>query len=85
MRREDILAQLKEIISLNFELPIELISPQSQFRANLGMDSLALVDLTFFVKHSFGIDEKLNKYQSLLSVDDLVDFIHAHLNAQVQP
>lgn len=85
MRREDILAQLKEIITLNFELPMELISPEAQLRANLGMDSLALVDLTFFIKHSFGIDEKLNKYQHLLTVGDLADFIHAHLNEQVKP
>ncbi len=75
MTRDDILAQLKEIITLNFEIPEDLVTQDAEFRAHLGMDSLDLVDLTFFIKHAFGIEEGVHAYKSLKTVGDVLEFV----------
>ena len=77
MTRDDILNEVREIITLNFELDPELLTEDAEFRAHLGMDSLDLVDLTFFIKHAFGIDEGVHAYKKLLTIGDVVGFVHA--------
>jgi acyl carrier protein len=85
MNREEILHAVRDLIALNFELPAATITPAAALRADLGMDSLALVDLTFFVKQTFGIQDKIQSYQGIITVDDLVTFIEAAQQRAAQP
>ncbi len=76
MTRNDILSEVREIITLNFELEPDLLYEDAEFRAHLGMDSLDLVDLTFFIKHAFGIEEGVHAYKKLMTIGDVVGFVH---------
>lgn len=75
MTRQDILNELKQIIELNFEIAADRLSEEAEFRAHLGMDSLDLVDLTFFIKHKFGIEEGVHAYKALKTLGDVADFV----------
>jgi len=81
MTREAILTQLRELITLNFEIPADMVTPEASWRGNLGMDSLDLVDMTFFIKRHFGVDEKAHAYRGLATVGDVVEFIHERVQA----
>lgn len=48
---------------------------KSTFRGELGMDSLDVVDLVFFIKQEFGVDAKMEAYRELHTVDKVVRFI----------
>ena len=60
---------------MNFELDPELLTPDAELRAHLGMDSLDLVDLTFFVKHRFGIEDGADAYKNLRTLGDIAGFV----------
>ncbi|MBK05495.1 MAG: hypothetical protein CL920_35225 [Deltaproteobacteria bacterium] len=76
MTQEQILQQLCEIITVNFGISTEHITPDAAFRANLGMDSLDLVDMTFFINKTFDINEDASQYHDLVTVQDVVTFVH---------
>ena len=79
MNQEVILLQLRQIINTNFGVPLEHITPESSFRANLGMDSLDLVDLIFFVGKNFAVDKPVEAYHELVTVQELASFIYVQL------
>ena len=47
----------------------------STLRGDLGMDSLDVVDLVFFIKQSFGVDVRMEEYRDLHTTDKLVAFV----------
>ena len=80
MTKEQIFAKLSQIIQVNFAVPSEHITLAASFRANLGMDSLDLVDLIYFIHQTFGMEEPVQAYHDLETLTMLVDFIHEKLN-----
>ena len=80
MTKEQIFAKLSQIIQVNFAVPSEHITLNASFRANLGMDSLDLVDLIYFIHQTFGMEEPVQAYHDLNTLDLLVDFIHERLH-----
>lgn len=82
MNRDAILDQLREIITLNFEIAPALLTPEAQLKGHLGMNSLDLVDLTFFIKRTFGLDAKPQEYHGVQTLGDVAAFIEARLSAE---
>ena len=80
MTKEQIFAELSQIIQVNFAVPSEHITLTASFRANLGMDSLDLVDLIYFIHQTFDMEEPVQAYHELETLTMLVDFIHEKLN-----
>ena len=81
MTKEQIFAKLSQIIQVNFAVPSEHITFDASFRANLGMDSLDLVDLIYFIHQTFDMEEPVQAYHDLNTLNLLVDFIHDRLHA----
>lgn len=80
MTRDAILDQLRELIVLNFEIAPELLTPEALLKGHLGLNSLDLVDLTFFIKRAFGVDAKPQEYHGVQTLGDVVAFIEARLS-----
>ena len=78
MTEDDILAQLREIVAVNFEIAPERLEAGAALRADLGLDSLELVDLTFFIKRAFGIQKPPGAYRGLETLGDVAAFVRAH-------
>jgi acyl carrier protein len=74
-RDEAIFAQVRDLLTANFNIPAEKITPQATFRGNFGMDSLDVVDLVFFLQKTFGVTADLEDYRELHTMQKLVRFI----------
>lgn len=82
MTKEQIFANISQIININFAVPSEHITLEASFRANLGMDSLDLVDLIYFIHQTFDMEEPVQAYHELNTVTLLVDFLYEKLHAK---
>jgi acyl carrier protein len=72
---ERIFGQVRDILTANFNIPAEKITPQATFRGNFGMDSLDIVDLVFFLQKTFGVSADLEEYRELHTMQKLVRFV----------
>jgi acyl carrier protein len=81
MTPADVLSTLREILERDFHIPPEKVTPEATFRGTLGMDSLDVVDLIFFLEKAFALNAGLDAYRELHSVRKLCDFVVARTSA----
>jgi len=76
MSRDDIVKMVNEVFEQEFELDGELLVPEAQIFAELGLDSLDTVDLVVALQKKFGVvirgDERVRNIRTL---EDLYGFI----------
>ncbi len=82
MTREEVHETVKALLITNFNIPGDKITPGAQFRANLGMDSLDIVDFVFFLRQKFGVSDDLDDYRDLHTMEKLCDFIVSRTGAE---
>jgi acyl carrier protein len=81
MTNADVLSTLREILERDFKIPADKVTPEATFRGTLGMDSLDVVDLIFFLEKAFALNAGLEAYRELHSVRKLCDFVVARKSA----
>ncbi len=74
------------IISSSSDVPVEQITPQSHVMKDLGVDSLAFLDITFEIDQTFGIKLPVEEWMARVNEgkekgDDL--FIVGNICAQI--
>jgi acyl carrier protein len=74
---DEVLASVREILVRDFNIPAEKVTPEAQFRGSLGMDSLDVVDLIYFLERAFGLNAGLEAYRELHTVRKLCEFVVA--------
>ncbi len=77
MTEAQALERVRDILVDNFSVPAEKVTDEAAFRATLGMDSLDIVDLIFFLRQSFGVSDDVDDYRELHTVGKLCAFIVA--------
>jgi acyl carrier protein len=76
MDHEEVLAGLRQLIASSVpDLPVEDIGPDSNFQADLGLDSLSTIDLVVKVERDFGLSIPDDAIPVLATVNDLADFV----------
>jgi len=75
MTRAEILGKVRVILLENFSIPEVKVTDHATFRANLGMDSLDVVDFIFFLQQGFDIKDTLEDYRELHTVEQLIDYL----------
>ena len=75
MTNEEVLAQLRGILQRDFNIPPEKVTLEAQFRGSLGMDSLDVVDLIYFLERAFQLNAGLEAYRELHTVKKLCAFV----------
>ncbi len=78
MTEAEVTETIKGILTANFAIPEERITPDAQFRSTFGMDSLDIVDLVFFLRQTFGVTDEMEDYRDLHTFEKLVGFILRH-------
>lgn len=84
MTSEEVTAELKSILQRDFAISPEKVTPEATFRGTLGMDSLDVVDLIFFLEKGFGLNAGMEAYRELHSVRKLVAFVVERKQEQAQ-
>jgi len=64
-----------------FKLPPEDLPPQASLRDDLGLDSLAQVELLVLAEDGFGVRFSREEAQSVKTVGQMIEFIDSRLTA----
>ena len=76
---EELFEKLKKLIADNLEIEADKITMDSNFRQDLGADSLETYELVYAIEEELGIsipDEKANEFET---VRDALDYIQTQL------
>lgn len=82
MQKEEIFNELKKILSAEFEINADIITPEADLRENLNLDSIDAIDLFVKMKEYIpagkgNIDPMI--LRSVRTVQDVVDALHPYL------
>jgi acyl carrier protein len=76
MTDSELIEAVNEVFAESFEIPREKLTPQAQIFADLGLDSLDVVDLVAAIQKRFGVqvrdDERI---RSIRSMQDLYNYL----------
>jgi acyl carrier protein len=78
-KMEELFQKLKKLIADNLEIDADKITMDSNFRQDLGADSLETYELVYAIEEELGIsipDEKANEFET---VRDALDYIQSQL------
>jgi acyl carrier protein len=78
---EELFEKLKKLIADNLEIEADKITMDSNFRQDLGADSLETYELVYAIEEELGIsipDEKANEFET---VRDALDYIQSQVKS----
>jgi acyl carrier protein len=78
-KMEELFQKLKKLIADNLEIDADKITMDSNFRQDLGADSLETYELVYAIEEELGIsipDEKANEFET---VRDALEFIQSQV------
>ena len=70
--------QVKKILVEEMEVDAELITPQAEFVNDLKLNSLDIADFVLICEDKFGAEIEEDQIHTILTVQDLCDYIAAH-------
>lgn len=74
MKREEVLARLKEIIIDRLDVEEDQIKPEASFVEDLGADSLDIVELIMGIEEEFDIEIPDEDAEKLTTVGEAIDY-----------
>lgn len=80
--KEEIRTKLAEMVSEKFGVNLEDIHSDSSFTADLGADSLDLVEMVMSLEKAFGVSIPDADAQSFKTVSDVTGYLEVRLDAQ---
>jgi len=69
------LAKLKEIISDQLDIEMDLVTEEKSFKDDFSADSLDLVELIMAIEDEFGIEISDEDFDGVKTVGDALDFL----------
>ena len=81
MSRNEIIQDLNEILEVEFEVPPDLLVPESLLGEDLELDSLDAVDLIVAIEKKFGCRIEEEKARQMKALKDIYDAIDVELAA----
>jgi acyl carrier protein len=76
MNREQVEERIRRILVEDFRIAADRIDSAATLRGTLGLDSMDAIDFLLLIHKEFGFEAKVEDYQNLVKLDDLVDFVH---------
>ncbi|MBE6713308.1 MAG: acyl carrier protein [Ruminococcaceae bacterium] len=70
--------ELKKILVDELEVDPELITPNAEFVNDLKLNSLDIADFVLICEEKFGAEIEEDQIHTILTVQDLCDYISAH-------
>lgn len=70
--------ELKQILVEEMEVDAELVTPQAEFVNDLKLNSLDIADFVLICEEKFGAEIEEDEIHTILTVQDLCDYIAAH-------
>ena len=81
LSRDDVLAKVRDHLSIELEVPLEGIDESTRFREDLDADSLDFYELVMELEDRYGISVSEEQATRIKTVGDAVDFVLQHAPA----
>lgn len=78
MANQELIEKINTVLSEEFEVDIENITPDANIKSTLELDSLAIVDLVGLVENEFGVKIPSAEAGTILTFQSLYDYIAEH-------
>jgi len=78
MTQQEIQAKVNAFMADRLEYELSILTPQAELKRDLGMTSLDAVETSIFIKRTFGFQPERNAIKSLVTLQDLYDYIAEH-------
>ena len=79
MTREEIIEQVNNLLSEEFEIEQSEFAPDAVLKETLQLDSINLVDLVALVQYTYKITIPAEDLPKMKTFNDLYDYIEQHL------
>ena len=79
MTREEIIAQVNNLLEEEFEVEQSEIAPDANLKETLSLDSINLVDLIALVQMTYKITIPVEDLKQIKTFNNLYDYIEQHL------
>ena len=79
MTREEIIEQVKTVLSEDFEVEQEVMEDDAVIYDTLELDSLSLVDLVAVIEHTFKVKIPASDLPTVKTFAQLYDYIESHM------
>ena len=79
MTREEIIKQVNDLLSEEFEIEQSEFTPDASLKETLNLDSISLVDLVALVQLTYKITIPVEELHKIQTFDDLYNYIEEHL------
>ena len=75
MNKDELIKQINETLSQEFEIPLEKLTPKAHIIDDLELDSLDAVDMLVHLEDKTGITIDVEKMQEAKTLDDIYNLI----------
>lgn len=79
MTQQEIQEKVNAFLIDRLEYEPSVIKPESELKRDLGMTSLDAVETAIFIKRTFGFQPERGAIKTLVTIQDLYDFIEKNL------
>lgn len=80
----EIAEKVKEVLAAELKVGQEELQPDKRIGEDLGADSLQRVELVMRLEETFGIKIPDDEAMNLVTVQNAIDYLQAHLNNESQ-
>lgn len=74
----DLRAELLQIIAVELQKPLDEVRPGMSFRKQLGMDSVAALNILFAAEEAFGIRIPEGELEQVDDLDAILELVQRH-------
>lgn len=80
MEKQELIDQINEVLADEFEVEVSDITPESNIKETLQLDSLSLVDMVALIESTFSVKIQNSELPSIKTFADLYEFIGARMS-----
>lgn len=79
MEKVELIEKINEVLAEEFEVDVEVITPDANIKETLQLDSLALVDMVALLETEFGVKIAGAEIVNIKTFEALYDFVTERL------
>lgn len=79
MEKVELIEKINEVLAEEFEVDVEVITPDANIKETLQLDSLALVDMVALLETEFGVKIAGAEIVNIKTFEALYDFVAERL------
>lgn len=79
MTKQEIQSKVNAFMTDRLEYSANTLTPETELKRDLGMTSLDAVETALFIRRTFGFQPERGAIKTLVTLQDLYDYIEQHL------